>query len=111
MCGAVKSLKLISICYLKVVSCEFLPILIWHGLLTDPKSDSLFMKEWIRNETSADIYIKSIDLTINELHERAASVFVHPSKQIEQVCLEVMQDEKLKRGFNAIGMSQGGQFM
>jgi hypothetical protein len=23
----------------------------------------------------------------------------------------VMQDEKLKGGFNAIGMSQGGQFM
>lgn len=110
MCAA-KWLKLISIFYLNLASCEFLPVLIWHGLLADPQTDSTFIKEWIRNETSADIYIKSIDLTINELHEQAASVFVHPLKQIDQVCQEVMQDEKLKGGFNAIGMSQGGQFM
>lgn len=110
MCAA-NRLALFSILCLRVASCEYLPILIWHGLLADPKTDSLFIKEWIRNETSKDIYIKSVDLTINELDERTASVFVHPLKQIEQVCQEVMQDEKLKGGFNAIGMSQGGQFM
>jgi palmitoyl-protein thioesterase len=52
-----------------------------------------------------------VDLTINELHESEASVFVHPMKQIDQVCSEIKHDKKLSRGFNAIGMSQGGQFM
>lgn len=110
MCGA-NVLVIIFVTYLKVVTCDYLPILIWHGLLADPKTDSLFMKDWIKNETSAEIYIKSVDLTINELHEQAASVFVHPMTQIDQVCNEIAQDEKLKYGFNAIGMSQGGQFM
>lgn len=110
MCRVVRILAILII-ITKISTCEYLPILIWHGLLADPKTDSLFIKDWIRNETSEGIYIKSIDLTINELHEQAASVFVHPLKQIDQVCLDIAQDEKLKRGFNAIGMSQGGQFM
>jgi palmitoyl-protein thioesterase len=110
MCVA-KVLALIFVTCLKVTKSEYLPILIWHGLLADPTTDSLFIKEWIRNETSQGIYIKSVDLTINELHESEASVFVHPLKQIDQVCSEIKHDEKLRGGFNAIGMSQGGQFM
>lgn len=110
MCG-VRILVVIFVVCLKVVICEYLPILFWHGLLADPKSDSLFIKDWIRNETSEEIYIKSVDLTINELHEQATSIFVHPLKQIDQVCIEIAQDGKLKHGFNAIGLSQGGQFM
>lgn len=106
-----KVLVIILVTCLKLVICDYLPVLIWHGLLADPKTDSLFMKDWIRNETNAEIYIKSVDLTINELHEQAASVFVHPMTQIDQVCIEIAQDEKLKNGFNAIGMSQGGQFL
>lgn len=110
MCSA-NVLVFILVTCLKVVTCDYLPILIWHGLLADPKVDSLFIKDWIRNETSAEIYIKSVDLTINKLHEQAASIFVHPMNQIDQVCTEIARDEKLKYGFNAIGMSQGGQFM
>lgn len=66
MCAEYR-LKLILIFYLNLASCEYLPILIWHDLLADLKTDSQFIKYWIRNETNETIYIKSIDLTINEL--------------------------------------------
>lgn len=37
--------------------------------------------------------------------------FIHPNTQIEYACKELAKDEKLKKGYNAIGFSQGGQFL
>lgn len=37
--------------------------------------------------------------------------FIHPNKQIEEVCQAVQNDTKLAGGFNAIGFSQGAQFL
>lgn len=37
--------------------------------------------------------------------------FIHPNKQIDYVCQELNKDEKLSKGYHAIGFSQGGQFL
>lgn len=37
--------------------------------------------------------------------------FMCPNKQVEYVCEELAKDPKLKNGFNAIGFSQGSQFL
>jgi palmitoyl-protein thioesterase len=81
---------------------------LWHGLLANPSSDFNYFKKMLKE---ANVSVKSVDLTVNNLHEQEASVFVHPNAQIEQVCDEIKRDEELKDGFNAIGLSQGGQFM
>lgn len=104
-------LRIISfLCIISVIFAN-LPILIWHGLLANPRDDSNFLKNWIRNDTNGSAVIKSVDLNINNLNERETSVFIHPFNQIDQVCKEISKDKELKNGFNAIGFSQGGQFM
>lgn len=37
--------------------------------------------------------------------------FVNVNDQVKQVCDEIKNDAKLQRGYNAIGLSQGGQFL
>lgn len=96
-------------CIVSVGIAANLPVLLWHGLLVNPKSDFNHFKRMMKEE--ANVTVKSIDLTVNNLHEREASVMVHPFNQIDQVCDEIRRDEELKNGFNAIGLSQGGQFM
>jgi len=39
------------------------------------------------------------------------SYFKNVNKQITEVCKMINEDEKLSNGFNAIGFSQGGQFL
>ncbi|KAG5681192.1 hypothetical protein PVAND_010649 [Polypedilum vanderplanki] len=95
-------------CIFFVVSAN-LPVLIWHGLLSDPRNNFNYFKQMMKDE--ANVTVKSVDLTVNNLHEREVSVSVHLFNQIDQVCYEIKKDEELKNGFNAIGLSQGGQFM
>jgi palmitoyl-protein thioesterase len=105
------NLVFLILCAVCLQTFAHLPIVMWHGLLADPKEDFVLLKNWIRNATVEGLYIKSVDLTVNELHEQEASVFVHPNRQIELVCDEIRHDKQLANGFNAIGFSQGGQFM
>lgn len=37
--------------------------------------------------------------------------FMHPDRQIELACEKIQQDSQLANGFNAIGFSQGAQFL
>lgn len=37
--------------------------------------------------------------------------FVHPNKQIENACQQIKSDPKLQNGYNAVGFSQGSQFL
>lgn len=37
--------------------------------------------------------------------------FIHPNKQIEEACSMIANDKRLQNGYNAIGFSQGGQFL
>lgn len=39
------------------------------------------------------------------------SYFKNSNKQITEVCQMIGEDDKLSGGFNAIGFSQGGQFL
>lgn len=39
------------------------------------------------------------------------SYFKNINQQVEQVCNDIAIDDKLKNGYNAIGFSQGGQFL
>lgn len=37
--------------------------------------------------------------------------FLNANKQVEEVCKQVANDPELKDGYNALGFSQGGQFL
>ncbi|KAJ3185278.1 Palmitoyl-protein thioesterase 1 [Gaertneriomyces sp. JEL0708] len=57
------------------------------------------------------VYVKSIMVGANEDDDRQRSYFDRISRQVEEVCQALQEDELLKGGFNAIGFSQGGQFL
>lgn len=33
------------------------------------------------------------------------------NKQVEDACQQITKDEKLAKGYNSVGFSQGGQFL
>jgi hypothetical protein len=37
--------------------------------------------------------------------------FLNANKQVEEVCKQLASDPELKDGYNALGFSQGGQFL
>lgn len=47
----------------------------------------------------------------NAAEDSRNSYLMHPNKQVEQACRMIATDAKLKDGYNAIGFSQGSQFM
>lgn len=75
-------------------------------MLANPHNDFNLMRQWIRNEISQNVTIKSIDITTDILNEKESSIFIHPLQQIDKVC-----NENLKNCFYAIGLNQGRQLM
>ena len=45
------------------------------------------------------------------LQDMANGFFMNVNYQVQQVCDKLENDPKLKSGYNAIGFSQGGQFL
>lgn len=39
------------------------------------------------------------------------SFFMNVNEQVREVCRQLAQDPQLQRGYNAMGFSQGGQFL
>lgn len=56
-------------------------------------------------------YVKSIRIGNNIIEDYESGYFVHPNKQVEEACQQIASDENLQNGYNAIGFSQGGQFL
>lgn len=65
------------------------------------------LKHLLGNET----YVKSIRIGNNMIEDYESGYFVHPNKQVEEACRQIASDEQLQNGYNAIGFSQGGQFL
>lgn len=85
-----------------------IPIVIWHGLGSDSTND---LRQLIRASVGQDVYIKSIQLANNGFEDTEMTILVHPNIQISTVCKQIRNDENLKNGFHAIGLSQGAQFL
>ncbi|KAL9103757.1 MAG: hypothetical protein Q9163_001216 [Psora crenata] len=90
-----------------------LPLVIWHGLGDSYDSDGVnFLGEFL-NETIGPTYTYNIRLHEKPSADRSATFFGNLTEQIRSVCDEIAREPILRRakGINAIGFSQGGQFM
>lgn len=56
-------------------------------------------------------YVKSIRIGSNLVEDFESGYFVHPNKQIDEACRMIASDPKLQNGYNAVGFSQGSQFL
>ncbi|CAB3220129.1 unnamed protein product [Arctia plantaginis] len=97
---------------IKLISCTPTPIILWHGMGdTCCISGSLAgFKKFLETKIPG-VYVRSLRIGNNTIEDFESGYFVHPNTQVEYACKILSEDPKLKEGFNAIGFSQGSQFL
>lgn len=88
------------------------PLVIWHGLGDSAHSEGMesFMSQL--KEAFPGLYVHSVtqDAT-SDSEDRRQGFFGHVNDQVQQACDQLAQIDELQGGFDAIGFSQGGQFL
>ena len=108
-------MKFLLVCCLLVALSEAsdpVPLVLWHGM-GDTCCNPLSMgriKSQIEEKVKG-IYVFSIQIGSNFVDDELSGFFKNSNEQIKIVCEQLSQDPKLKNGFNAMGFSQGGQFL
>jgi len=88
------------------------PVVLWHGMgdtCCDPLSMG-YIKRTIEEQIPG-VYVKSLMIGNNVLEDKMNGFFMNVNKQIEWAHSEILNDTNLSEGFNAVGFSQGGQFL
>lgn len=84
------------------------PVVLWHGMGDSGSSDGMQNVAQIISDVAGPRYVASIALGDDD---QRASFFGNVDEQVDAVCQMLAEDEDLKDGFDAIGFSQGGQFL
>uniref|UniRef100_A0A1A9X5G3 Palmitoyl-protein thioesterase 1 n=1 Tax=Glossina brevipalpis TaxID=37001 RepID=A0A1A9X5G3_9MUSC len=88
------------------------PVVLWHGMGdTCCFAFSLGSITKLLEAELNNTYVKSLEIGGNIVMDYESGFFIHPNKQVEYVCQQLAKDKKLSKGYNAIGFSQGGQFL
>merc|ERR1719187_135279 len=88
------------------------PIVLWHGMgdsCCNPASMGS-IKRMLEDELPG-VYVHSLKIGDNILSDTESGFFKDTNAQVELVCKTVREDPQLQDGFNAMGFSQGGQFL
>ncbi|KAJ5965766.1 hypothetical protein N7481_012480 [Penicillium waksmanii] len=90
-----------------------LPLVIWHGLGDDFEREGLQSVADLAATTNPDTYVHIIRLSDTGSGDRQATFFGNVTEQLSTVCAQLASDPILKSApaINAIGFSQGGQFL
>ncbi|XP_004614275.1 palmitoyl-protein thioesterase 1 [Sorex araneus] len=89
-----------------------LPLVIWHGMgdsCCNPLSMGAIKK--MVEEKIPGIYVLSLKIGKTVMEDMENSFFMNVNSQVSTVCQALAQDPKLQQGYNAMGFSQGGQFL
>lgn len=57
------------------------------------------------------VYVLSLRIGNSTIEDYENGYFMCPNKQVKYVCNKLRKNPLLRNGFNAIGFSQGGQFL
>ncbi|XP_051892467.1 palmitoyl-protein thioesterase 1-like [Pristis pectinata] len=88
------------------------PVVIWHGMgdsCCNPLSMG-FIKKLVE-EKIPGIYVLSLEIGNSIKEDVENSFFMNVNDQVELVCHILSKDKLLQNGYNAMGFSQGGQFL
>ncbi|XP_008329364.1 palmitoyl-protein thioesterase 1 [Cynoglossus semilaevis] len=91
---------------------DTVPLVIWHGMgdsCCNPVSMGA-IKKMIEGEIPG-IYVLSLMIGKNVIEDTENGFFMDVNQQVSMVCSQLAQDPKLKAGYNAMGFSQGAQFL
>ena len=89
-----------------------LPLVIWHGM-EDSCYNPLSMgaiKKMVEKKIPG-IYILSLKIGKTLMEDVENSFFLNVNSQVTTVCQILAKDPKLQHGYDAMGFSQGGQFL
>lgn len=109
-------LWLLGLCYVAWVGVTQLdttplPLVLWHGL--GDSADSLFIGKL--RERVEDMYpgivVHSVSLESGLVSDQRAGIFGNVNEDIERACAQIAGIPALRGGFDAVGISQGGQFL
>jgi len=106
------SLFIISFLFPLALAAVHRPTVLWHGMgdtCCDPLSMGHIKK--LIQESMPGIYVYSIEVGENVLDDEYNSYFMNVNLQVDSVCKRLKNDTNLAKGFNAMGFSQGGQFL
>ncbi|XP_061378239.1 palmitoyl-protein thioesterase 1 [Danaus plexippus] len=97
---------------LKNILADPTPIVLWHGMGdTCCMSFSLGGFKTFLEGQIPGVYVLSLRIGNSTIEDYENGYFMNPNKQVEFVCDKLSKDPKLQNGFNAIGFSQGSQFL
>ncbi|OAX81265.1 hypothetical protein ACJ72_04393 [Emergomyces africanus] len=90
-----------------------LPLVIWHGLGDDYSNDGLKHVVELAQEVNPGTYVHVISLGNTPTGDREATFFGNVTTQLEEVCKQLGTEQILSTApaINALGFSQGGQFL
>ncbi|KAL4143310.1 hypothetical protein QTP88_005656 [Uroleucon formosanum] len=89
------------------------PVVLWHGMgdsCCNPLSLGRIIKVLQKN-LGIDSYVKSLQIGKSFEQEVENSFFMNVNLQVKDACKQISIDPKLSSGYNAIGFSQGAQFL
>lgn len=98
--------------YISVASINGTPVVLWHGM-GDTCCNPISMgsiKTLLEKEIKG-VYVHSLQIGNNFAEDTYNSFFMNVNSQVDMVCKTLQNDPKLASGYNAIGFSQGGQFL
>nr|AIN34691.1 fatty alcohol acetyltransferase [Agrotis segetum] len=97
---------------IKLISAKPTSIVLWHGMGdTCCVSFSLGGFKLFLEKAIPGVYVDSLQIGNSTIEDLENGYFLNPNTQVEKVCKYLAEHPKLKDGFNAIGFSQGSQFM
>jgi len=88
------------------------PIVIWHGM-GDSCCNPLSMgsiKRLLEREIKG-VYVHSLEIGNGIVEDTENGFLMNVNDQIDLVCSKLKADKRIQAGYNAIGFSQGGQFL
>jgi palmitoyl-protein thioesterase len=90
-----------------------LPLVIWHGLGDSFDADGIKETAKFAEDIIPGTYIHLIQLGDTGSSDRSATFFGNLTEQVEYVCNQLAKDNILRTApaINALGFSQGGQFL
>ncbi|XP_069688070.1 palmitoyl-protein thioesterase 1 [Periplaneta americana] len=88
------------------------PVVMWHGMgdyCCNPLSLGA-IKDLIEHNVPG-IYVHSLKIGSSVSEDIESGFFLNVNTQVDLVCKQLASDPELTEGYNAIGFSQGGQFL
>ncbi|KZP34257.1 palmitoyl-protein thioesterase [Athelia psychrophila] len=92
-------------------SSKIKPLVLWHGLGDSHSSPGMLEFAEMIKEVHPGIFVHSIYIEEDLSADRRAGFYGNVNEQLEQVAQQLESVEELRGGFDAIGFSQGGQFL